>query len=63
MTRGNVARRPVETASASAEVTSRNNGSPPAPGSFVRSMTAIEVTEAGIVSRRASTGSGRYRRT
>ena len=28
--------------------TSNNNGSPPAPGSFVRSKTAIALTDCGI---------------
>ena len=52
-------RRPDATASASALVTSRNSGSPPAPGSLVRSRTAMRVAVWGIAAISSSTGNGR----
>ncbi len=48
--------------SASVVTTSWNSGSPTAPGSFVRSSTAIELTVAGSAASRASVGNGRNKR-
>ncbi len=50
---------PSARARASAATTSRNRGSPTAPGSFVRSSTATEVTDDGNASIRRSTENGR----
>ena len=60
---GSAASEPFVTASASAAVTSRSSGSPVAPGSFERSSTTIERTEAGSAATKVSMGKGRYKRT
>ena len=44
-------------------MTSMYSGSPSAPGSFVRSMTAIFCTVAGSAAMNFSDTNGRYRRT
>ena len=43
--------------------TSRYKGSPNAPGSFVRSRTAIFLAVLGITSNNAEDTQGRYKRT
>ena len=50
---------PAATASASAVTTSWYSGSPAAPGSLVRSSTAIVLTVAGSASTKCSTANGR----
>src|SRR5690349_12766727 len=64
-TRGGVGQgdTPSACASASAAVTSRYSGSPVAPGSFVRSSTAMLRTVLGSAARNALQANGRYRRT
>ena len=54
---------PAILASRSAVTMSRYIGSPRAPGSFVRSSTAIALTVAGSAFAKCSRENGRYRRT
>ncbi len=54
---------PVARASASAATTSSQSGSPGAPGSFVRSRTAIVFTVFGRAATKCARDHGRYRRT
>ena len=63
ITVGSTARSPAECASASADSTSRNSGSPSEPGSLVRSSTATRRAVAGNAASSAPVGNGRYRRT
>src|SRR5664279_1281143 len=62
-TRGNTANSPSAYASFNAATTSRNNGSPIDPGSFVRSNTPTRVTDGGNASNNSRAGNGRYNRT
>ena len=62
MTVGIEARTPDAYASPSELTMSRNSGSPPEPGSLVRSSTAMRVAVAGIAAKTSSVGHGRYRR-
>ena len=54
---------PAGHSSVSAAITSWYIGSPTAPGSLVRSITAMERTVFGSAATKALVSSGRYRRT